>query len=868
MATITTNTFLDGGTARTAGEAWTLNGASLTVRTDTRWHANAPASMTGSLGAITVSTALGGSFKIDGTKVRWMPFNSGTGNVPAIGTTVSQGGVSGYLLGVWSAIDAAPTAVGAAMPATGFLKFRETTGGVFASGALTGIGASAASPDVTGWIEYVQDTGASIASYDLGDGTVITGSWFDLGTTNGSRGQTIATPTNGGGANTHVLGVQIETAPGSGVYEWWCSAHPTLGAANWNTTNIAADVRAKFFESVGGGVLRIGADASANAIGYLPAAGCKVRMPNIMFRTVATASRAVNPTPGSVTRSQFTGGKLNIDCAALEATLTLTNTVALTLKNSVYEAPNLSINNNRDPITIDNVLLGSFNAAANAALQLGGINGGTISKTKMVSQGFTLGTLYNVGPVSNVSFTDVEMIVCKVRTAAAPGVYSNTLLSNLTFTNLKFKGCMVNITNSNNITFKNVDYIDRLEGPTTSVFPHSIFTVTSCSGITVDGLSFGENGVLNNVNPYTAIWTSGASPNNTIKLRNFGTRIAPLSSGTDPLMYVGSMCSITPADANVKWQRMYLTATRSTPFGNGFPFASINILVEDVFVMNYPVAPPERSNNGVFRKIGLSASTALPIQNSGTHWVDYFTSDTTGSIKWIAEPPSAASAATNYLEVAPAQGTGFIGTATTLSLDTLNDAAYSEMTWNVLGHTGFQNAAPVLGGAPVTGLVISYQLDTGSGFSGTWKTATAANLSAESVSPSGFKMKIRIQQTGSGNTTTALTSIQFLTTSTAAAQAANMYPLDVVTLTFEGLQLGSEVRAYVGTDPATAVEIGGIEAVTTSSWSFTHSSAGQDGYIAIFALGYQPIIIPRTYAFSDSTLLIQQVIDRNYYNPA
>ena len=49
MATITTDTYLDGGTARTAGETWACNGGVLTIRTDSRWHANAPASMTGSL---------------------------------------------------------------------------------------------------------------------------------------------------------------------------------------------------------------------------------------------------------------------------------------------------------------------------------------------------------------------------------------------------------------------------------------------------------------------------------------------------------------------------------------------------------------------------------------------------------------------------------------------------------------------------------------------------------------------------------------------------------------------------------------------------------------------------------------------------
>ena len=73
---------------------------------------------------MTVSSTLGGGIMIDATKVRWLPYSSGTGNVPAIGTTISQGAASGYLLGVWPNLASAPTVAGQAMPSTGFLKFR------------------------------------------------------------------------------------------------------------------------------------------------------------------------------------------------------------------------------------------------------------------------------------------------------------------------------------------------------------------------------------------------------------------------------------------------------------------------------------------------------------------------------------------------------------------------------------------------------------------------------------------------------------------------------------------------------------------------------------------------------------------------
>ena len=197
--TFSTDSYWDAA-GRIAGEAVTINSnATVTIRTDTRWYPNAPASMTGTIASVSVSTTQGGKMVVDGTKVRWMAFDSGSGNVPAIGTTITQGGVSGYLLAVYASITSAPTAVGAAMPSSGFLKFREVTGGPFSAGALTGIGANASSADVTGWIEVVADTSAS-QPLNFGQlGTFeVNGAWFDLGTTSGSAQQIISVPTNGG----------------------------------------------------------------------------------------------------------------------------------------------------------------------------------------------------------------------------------------------------------------------------------------------------------------------------------------------------------------------------------------------------------------------------------------------------------------------------------------------------------------------------------------------------------------------------------------------------------------------------------------------------------------------------------------------
>lgn len=217
MATISVDQYNDDGTtSRTAGEALTINGATFTQRTDTRWHATAPASMTGTYSDILPSATLGGRFVIDARNVRWLAYNSGSGNVPAVGTDITQAGVSAsYLLGVYASLTSAPTAVGNAMPTSGFIKLREVTG-VFASGALTGIGASATGADVTGWMEVVMDqaAGTDINIPRLGEFET-RGAWFYLGNTDGTTAQVLQVPTNGGGATTHSPGVWIEKGTGS-----------------------------------------------------------------------------------------------------------------------------------------------------------------------------------------------------------------------------------------------------------------------------------------------------------------------------------------------------------------------------------------------------------------------------------------------------------------------------------------------------------------------------------------------------------------------------------------------------------------------------------------------------------------------------
>lgn len=263
MATITVSAYNDAA-ARTAGEAMTISGgATWTVRTDYRTHANAPASNTGSLAGVTVSD---GVMSWDSTATRWLAYNTGTGNVPAVGTSITQGAVSGYLLGVWASKTVAKTAVGAAMPATGFIKLREVTGGAYAAGALSGIGASATGADVQGWLSYPHDTAVNFTVGRLGEWRARGGRFF-LENTNGTVGQVFQVPTEGSTAM-FASGLWIETGVGTDQYEFWPGLN---GSTNgWHHTHLGQaigehDARQHFLKATAGGGLQMGETVTQDA---------------------------------------------------------------------------------------------------------------------------------------------------------------------------------------------------------------------------------------------------------------------------------------------------------------------------------------------------------------------------------------------------------------------------------------------------------------------------------------------------------------------------------------------------------------------------------------------------------------------------
>jgi hypothetical protein len=325
-------TYLDyikiGQAQRISGEVWEMNeGGQLTIRTDTRWHANSVASMLGTVGNLTVTE---GKLVFDGTKVRWIPIDTGSGT-SAIGTTITQGAVTGIFLGYWSSLTAVPSAT---IGDSGFLKLLEVTGGPFTTGALTfgaGTGtANATGPDVTGWIEIVADSAATITVPRLGEHE-IRGDWFYLADTDGTTAQQIQIPTNGGGATTYCPGVWVETVESSGTYEYWPSL--AVAADGWSRTHLGGalgenDRRRNFVKDAGSGLIQFGevsdlaaayANVAAQASAYVQVAHTCTYAVSGNICTITYPTGHLLKT-GAVVGVNFTDG----GASALDGTFTIT----------------------------------------------------------------------------------------------------------------------------------------------------------------------------------------------------------------------------------------------------------------------------------------------------------------------------------------------------------------------------------------------------------------------------------------------------------------------------------------------------------------------------------------------------------------
>lgn len=840
---------LAGGSVNATLDTYAIsNATTLLINTDSYQCANHSAAF-GSLDTVTFS-GIGGKVKIDGTGVRVIPYTGGSGTVPAIGTTITQGGVSAKLLGVWSGWQVEPTAAAAAMPATGFIKVKDKTGGSFAAGALTGITATASGADVVGWIEVRGADTASITVPRIGAFEVV-GDWFQIGTTTGARGQVLACPTTATVAGVFP-GVYIETAAGSGVYEHFPSAGSMVNLAG-NPT----DVRGKVVWQTTAGI-RIGSDGTNN-VGFLPPTGCKVRIPNVILtcctRTAGSGSGPrVLPNATLTTRQEFvttSAGDIDISHCVFEWYGNFLQAFRADIANSAF-SDSLVLQEIASPLSVENVIVAPTQAQLNFALNLVScFAGGTVANCTFARFSLAASAAYVVqcNYPKGITFEAVNSLTLTNRANASTGTWQITQAVDCNWINCTNIGGQMLVTGAQRPTITNLSYADNFSGTTPTANAHyAVNAVTGCVDLMFDGFNLLG---LTNVQPYLGLLGLTACYEST--LRNVGTQASPLNLGATN----GAAVLVNGAGNNdgCRIQKVYCSNTRTGVVAfvnsdNNFTLANVAGDYADTTVI--------ASLNTVAKGVAMTGATTGQVSVYGTHWIDKFVSATTGRIEILCNEPTVASAS----ECQVTGGTPRFNSAGQVALTTIGDQVTWEMPYFALGHTATGLIAPTLTGTNTGNLTYQFQYDLGGGYNGSWLPLDATGInSVGSINPAiGVRFKVRAT-CATANAGNLLANIRIDTGTTPAAQGGNEYPLDSNTVTFTGLLTGTDVFVL---SAGTTTILDQKDSIPGTSAAYTYSGA-QTVDVGFIKTGYVPQYLRGvSLTTADSTIPVAQTADRNY----
>lgn len=844
-----------GGSVNATLDTYAISaGSRLIVRTDTNACSNHSVAF-GSLDTVTFS-GQGGTLRFDPTYVRVIAYTGGSGNSPAFGTTITAGnGTTGVFLGAWTNWQSECIVPGAAIGATGYIKLGGVSSpGNFDAAALTGITATCSGADVQGWIEVRGPDAGTITVPRIGK-IESTEAWFELGTTNGTRGQIIPCPTTATVADVWP-GVWIESAAGSGVYERYAGVGSQVALATTRTTSEMKII----WQTTGG--IRIGNNGT-NGVGYLPVTGCKVRIPATILtnctRTVSGSGPRVLPNATIATRQELvTTGAGYFDLRNLVCQWYMNFSQAFYVKYlNCAVSDSMILSEIASPLDVDNCIVGCTQAQSNFALNATScFAGGTIQNSVFNRFAMAAASNYvaNINYLTGVTFTGNIFQSSTLRANATTGVITSTQAVNCTFTNETWIGGRGYFIGPQRCTFNNLTYYDHtITTTTTSTNPmYALDFATGGSGNTVEGFALPAP----NFGPYNGLVSINACYSTLVK--NIGT------SYTAPLVMTNTVTGLGVNGAGnndgITIKRMYLSGTRSGPYG--FVNSDTNILVENISGDTADTSVVA-GLNATIKNAMLTGATTGQVSVYGSHWLTRFTSTTAGVAEVLCNEPTSSSAA----QCSATAGSPQFNSSGSVLLTKVGDQVTWEMPFFAIGYTAFTNSAPTITGTNVTfgtrwgNHDIEFQVDTGSGYGGTWLNLTAANLTANTFnSTTGFKLKIRAT-CAIAAATNVITNMRVALTTTSTDRDTKLYPLNTITLTLTGLVAGSDVTILTaGTETVLATQ----EENAGTTYDYVYETP-QSVDVAIYQPGYMPFFI-RTYALgsADATLPCAQVADPSY----
>lgn len=840
-------TVAGGYVARTSSDTINTNGWNFTQDQDNRYGLGANASAV--WGSLTIDASKGGQLNFDGRYIRMIPFNSGSGTIVP-GTTITVGSAIAVVIGIYTSLTTAPVTTGA----SGWIKVTAWNSVAFpTSGTYTQAGFTfkITGASIVGFMEVVGVEAGTINANRLGT-VKVTGEWFELGTTSGTSNQTLQIPNNG--LTCWHPGVFIEKTAGSGDFEFY----PNNGT---NTTTGTESTRGKVVWIDANGLVRIG-NSGAETNGFTPAAGLRVVIGNVFFNNAAVTTLTANVIPNATiaTRYDFNtggGGVVNIDKCSMMWYLSCYQAYSVTLSNSGFSDAIL-LSEIASPMTVTKVGVGNkpTTALVTTALTLSYCYaGGTFTDCVwQKTSGAAAGQPVAISDI--VGFTFIR------DTAASRAIMGNAGALSRSIT--RAKKCtwesptnilgMMSIFTCDSITVTDMVFCGAPSGSTVTTYATYVWNVSlNSSNCVFSGLTW----PVTNTHPYAGILVASAGCFN-IKLRNIGTRVAPLTMGSANIC--GLIYTLATNCSNIKVQRVYVSATRT---GIMTGDNSSHELIEENVFGDYADAVDVMAVLNMTRR-GMGGTGSLTVQTSvyGTHWRDGFTSTTAGRIAILMNEPTSLTTS----QVTLSGGSAFTSTGG-LYMPTIGHTAEFETPGYILGHTGFANTALVMAGGTVANYRFEFAIDknNGAGWSA-WSTSsytdatlgTALNGVVGIDASLGFKLRLRITTTTVN--TTAITSVYITTTSSTTAQDYQ-YPLDVNTVSFTGLPVGCDVVVLsAGTDSILEQR----DSLAASSYSYVYSGA-QTVDIGFIKPGYVPLYIRNlSLTTTDSSIPVSLTLDRNY----
>lgn len=696
------------------GETVTLNNSTLTIDSDVRWAQQAAV-----FGSMTISPTLGGKVTIDGSKVKWVRFDASSGVVPALGVvnvmnvTGSIAG-QGEFLGIWTALGTAPLAAGVALPATGYIKLRQSPTAFVDNEVMTLSNGSTLTVDgapETGWIHVVGAEAGTMNVPRLGEFHTA-GSWFYLGTTNGSDDQTFQFP-----VTDNCPAIQVETAPGSGVYEWWLNAGARWGTA---TQLVSTDLRGKYFGEVNStGVITIARRAS-NPCGYKPVTGLKVRIPNVILSSSNATNWSLNTISATAsTRYDFittSAGAIDINHVSSNWYPSFASPYSVSFKDSAQLLV-ISIANTASTTVISNVGIGLNDVMDIQPLVFSNLFSGlTLSNIRAARYASTAtnNTIFGLTDCTNPLIENCSAETFGNATTEDRGVttcygYALTRCVDVELhNNISICGQYIFGT-CTNVNMLGCKFADKLCGSTTATAGlYAVSINASCNNIKIDGFSspFPE---IANIHPYVGMFTVLNS--NNIKLYNVGTALSPFSLGSANLTGLGINATVV---SNLEMRRLYFTNPRTSVL-------ALTNTVQKVVCDNVwgdgTQAQSTRALDMISRGIRYSQSTAGQVACYGFHWDEGFRTDTMGRLTCYANEPLPST----VNQVTITSGTPKFNSNGLIQMATAGDQVMWELPYYAIGHTklggwNFTNAQ----GTSLPNVHFEYTKDTGSGFEA-WK---------------------------------------------------------------------------------------------------------------------------------------------------